>query len=286
MKEYTLYGREVALRGVEGPVNGPPVLLFHGLCDRWQALRPVLASLSTHWHLYATDLRGHGMSGRTPGRYLPDDYCRDASEFFTNRLTEPAVLFGHSAGALIALRCAAEHPNRVRAVISGDLFCSSQRLASLIERPESVAYCRQLQRLAAQPPDRIASSPLAKRFPTEARREWAVATSLLAPDVLQHHARGDGVAYMEGFDMDTVLARVRCPVLLLCGDPALGATMAEEDVTYARTRLDEGHVARLDGVGHDLGLFSGSARPLLRAIDEFLARVTAREPDDATPPVR
>ena len=87
---------------------------------------------------------------------------------------------------------------------------------------------------------------------------------------------------MEGFDMDTVLARVRCPVLLLCGDPALGATMAEEDVTYARTRLDEGHVARLDGVGHDLGLFSGSARPLLRAIDEFLEHLSTRETGHGT----
>lgn len=270
MRESKFQATEVVLNCADGPASGPHVLLLHGLFDRWEILRPIADSLSSHWHIHSFDMRGHGKSGRVTGKYLPQDYFRDAAEYLCERFTEPAVIFGHSAGGLIALWCAAEHPEHVRAVINGDLFCSSARLASLVQRWESIAYHEKLQSLAGKPMDRILSSELASYITNAGREAWAEAISLLDPDTVGHHASGDGLGYIEAVDTDVILSRVRCPVLLLSGDQDCGAVMTADDVEYACARLGGACHVRLKNVGHDLGLFSLNTEPLLQAVDQFL----------------
>ena len=269
-KQYQFQAHEVVLNCTEGPPAGPPILLLHGMCDRWQGLLPVAEFLSPRWQVHTFDLRGHGMSGRVPKGYLPQDYCRDAEEFLSSRFDEPAVLFGHSAGGFISLCCAASHPERVRAVINGDLFGSSERLSALIQRPESVAFYKELQSLAGQTTDRIATSSQASHQPSTTLTEWAMATSLLDPATLTHHVTGDGPGYVEAVNMDAILDRVKCPVLLISGDLTCGGVMSVEDVNYACDRLVDARHVRLDGVGHGLGLSTARPELLLQAIDDFL----------------
>ena len=59
---------------VEGPDNGPPMVLIHGLGSRWTAWDPVIDQFAEKWHVYAIDLRGHGDSGRVPDGYGFVDY--------------------------------------------------------------------------------------------------------------------------------------------------------------------------------------------------------------------
>ncbi|MFC2095585.1 alpha/beta fold hydrolase [Candidatus Bipolaricaulota bacterium] len=270
LRQYSFRASEVVLNCVEGSADGPPILLLHGMCDRWQGLLPVIDHVSPRWHVHAFDMRGHGMSEHVSGGYLPRDYGRDAEEFLCDRLTEPAILVGHSAGGLLALWCAARHPDRVRAVVNGDLFGSTERLAALIRRPESVAFYKALQPLAGQPENQIAASPLASRMPSQTLAEWSIATSLLDPATLSHHADGDGITYVAGIDMDAILAQVTCPVLLVAGDPSCGGVMSEEDVGYACDQLADAHHASLDEVGHGLGLTTARPEQLLQAIDDFI----------------
>ena len=215
-------------------------------------------------------MRGHGRSGRARGRYLPEHYFRDTAEYLCARFDEPVAIFGHSAGGLAALWCAAEYPGRVRAVINGDLFCSSERLAALIRHPRSVAFYREAKTLASQPIERILTSELANSIPEAGRTTWAEALNQLDPETMSYHARGAGDAYVESVDVGGILTRISCPVLLLSGDPAYGGIMNDEDVAVACSRLRDACHVRLKGVGHNLGLFSGAADPLLRAMGEFL----------------
>src|SRR6266851_3618379 len=53
----------------EGEASGPPLVLLHGGSLRWQSFLPLIPDLSQHWHVYAPDLRGHGLSGRVAGSY-------------------------------------------------------------------------------------------------------------------------------------------------------------------------------------------------------------------------
>ena len=272
--QYPFRAPELVLNCVEGPVAGPPMLFLHGLCDRWQWLRPILDHMSGRTHVHSFDMRGHGESSRAQGAYLPMDYALDAKAFIHGRLSEPAIVFGHSAGGLVALWCAATCPEKVRAVINGDLFGSTQRLADLIKRPESISYYGALQSLAGRSRDEIAESSLGARMPRETLDCWSISTSLLDPEVLRHYASGDGDAYVQGFNTDKILAGVACPVLLVSGEPSCGGVMAEEDIAYACDRIADAQHVQLRGLGHGLGLSTAKPEQLLEAIDGFMASLS------------
>src|SRR5262245_38718842 len=98
-----------ALHYVEGPANGPTLVLLHGVARNgtdWQNLMPELVK---EWHVVALDHRGHGESERSAaGDYLVIDYVRDAAAFVREHCRRPMTVFGHSLGAMVALGVAAE----------------------------------------------------------------------------------------------------------------------------------------------------------------------------------
>ncbi len=78
-----------------------------------------MPDLAADWHLYAPDFRGHGKSGRVPGAYRLQDYADDMIAFL-RQIPEPAVIFGHSLGGMVALLVAAQIPQHIRSVVVGD----------------------------------------------------------------------------------------------------------------------------------------------------------------------
>ena len=99
---------------------------------------------------------------------------------------------------------------------------------------------------------------------------WATTTIQLDPDVLAHHAKGDGAAYVVHVDVDAILREAACPVMLLSGEPQLGGVMSQEDAEYARARLKLAFHVAIENVGHDLSLSSSNVEPFLAAVNGFL----------------
>src|SRR6187551_706929 len=98
---------EVTLNYAEGSKSGPTMVMLHGGSVSWENLKPLIASLTEHWHVYAIDLRGHGKSGRpVDEEYHIVDYARDVVAFLQQKVNEPTVLMGHSLGGLAALATA------------------------------------------------------------------------------------------------------------------------------------------------------------------------------------
>lgn len=60
---------EVVLNYVEGPNNGPAILFIPGQSEFWQGYELVMPSFTRDYHVFAVDVRGHGKSTRTPGKY-------------------------------------------------------------------------------------------------------------------------------------------------------------------------------------------------------------------------
>ncbi len=279
----------VALNYAEGPPSGPPLVLIHGGGDRWQDFLPLLPALLDRWHVYALDLRGHGRSGRVPGRYRPEHYAADLVAFLAQRIQEPAVLFGHSLGGWVALLAAVERPDRVRAMVLGDPPLSIERFIAEEGRPEKVAFWRSLRALvcAAQGVADLAASlsdlPIAvpgQEAPVRFGdlpgvddlylRRWAKSLSQADPDVIKYHIEGRLRDYVACMDLDALLRRVACPFLLVQADPEAGAMVHDDDAERTLALLADGLHVRLEGVGHDLGLGSWEVAPLLRAVTGFL----------------
>ena len=107
------------LNVAEGAPSGLPLVMLHGVTRRWQTFRPLLPALENGWHVHALDFRGHGLSDRAGGAYRVVDYVADAVALVES-LPQPAFVYGHSLGAMVAAAVAAATPDHVRGVVLED----------------------------------------------------------------------------------------------------------------------------------------------------------------------
>lgn len=112
-----------------------PVLAIHGITSssqNWVAVARSLEQMAPAGRarrgeadtsaiaLLAVDLRGRGASNELPGPYGLAAHERDMVAVLDHFGIERGVVVGHSLGAYIAARVAADHPDRVRAVVLVD----------------------------------------------------------------------------------------------------------------------------------------------------------------------
>jgi pimeloyl-ACP methyl ester carboxylesterase len=258
----------VSINYAEGPDSGPPLVLIHGGSSRWQSWRRVIDPLAERFHLYATDLRGHGRSTWTPGHYRLFDHADDIASFLEHVAKAPAILLGHSLGGEIAMIVAALHPSLVRAVINEDAPLPANDKAGRVRR--AIAESRltlevMRENTGSALPDeelmrRIAEIPLGVETGRVVRfgdaiggdqdelRWWAATLRENDPAMI------DAVIEFEqthaGYD-EALFASIECPVMLLLADPELGG-FSDEEVAHAKTLLRGGRWIRADGLGHSM----------------------------------
>lgn len=100
--------------------TGTPVVLLHGIGRSAGVWKPLVTRLSKEpFHLVAFDLLGFGDSPKpTWPSYDIDVHARAAiASIVGEHFGQPAILIGHSLGALVALRVARLRPDLVRHVI-------------------------------------------------------------------------------------------------------------------------------------------------------------------------
>lgn len=113
---------------LSGPPTAPPILLLHGwTCDQldWSFQLPLLLALG--YQILALDLRGHGRSAAfpspaaAPNLYTPSALAADAAALLAHfNFTQPALVVGHSLGALVAAMVAVERAELVRGLVLVD----------------------------------------------------------------------------------------------------------------------------------------------------------------------
>jgi len=124
---------DVRLNYVEGPKNGPPLLLIPGQTMPWESYRRVLPGLSRRFHVLAMDVRGHGRSTWSKGNYSFPAMAKDAAAVLRASTTERAIVSGNSSGGVAAVALASMEPDLVRALVPEDppLFsCEHPRILS------------------------------------------------------------------------------------------------------------------------------------------------------------
>jgi pimeloyl-ACP methyl ester carboxylesterase len=113
-------GRLAAFR-LGSPVAGAPVVVaVHGITATSRAWLPVARALSGRAAIVALDLRGRGASNALPPPYGTAAHVSDVLAVLDHLELERAVIAGHSLGAYVVARLAAEHPDRVRTAVLVD----------------------------------------------------------------------------------------------------------------------------------------------------------------------
>lgn len=110
-------GHEIAYTEA-GPVDGEVVVLLHGLASDSQTWDKAIGPLADHGlRVLAVDLIGHGLSAKSGGGYLLDDFA-DSLRALLDVLGVPeATMCGHSLGGAIAVHFGARYPQRLRRLI-------------------------------------------------------------------------------------------------------------------------------------------------------------------------
>jgi pimeloyl-ACP methyl ester carboxylesterase len=279
LKERSFQHGPVTLNFMEGPNNGPPLLLLHGITQRWQEFVQIIPALTSRYHLYALDFRGHGRSGRVKGGYRGEDYSHDVLEFLDRVIEDSALVFGHSLGGMVSLYLSAHYPSRIRAQAVGDSIIFGTDLAGTVltsmfgQVRDLIVLDRSYEALCRAIPEMCLESPVFGKVPMKMFPgcddaylfAWARCLSQMDPDVLNMTL--DGRAFL-GWEPAELIQKINCPTLLIQADPKMGGLMSDYDVQQIKAACPNVQHALMAGIGHSLHMYD--ATPVVRALTNFL----------------
>ncbi len=212
--------------------SGSPLVFLHGVGLRAEAWWPQIEAFSTDYQIYAIDMPGHGESPCFEhDKPVLADYVAKLASFFDTELTEPAVVIGHSMGALLALSLASKHPNLVKAVVPLNTIYqrSNEAKTAVMARANS---------LRTEHPLDLASAPVKRWFGETPTGTDSINAELCRAWLENANLRGYADAYSVFSTVDGIsrsaLKELTQPVLFITGtddansSPAMSERMAEE----------------------------------------------------------
>ncbi len=253
----------------EGPDNGPPMVLIHGLGGQWANWESIIGAFSKRWHIYAIELRGHGDSGRVTGKYGFDDYPMEVVEFLQNVISRPAYVVGHSLGGVTAAGVCARAPELIAAAVLEDpplyirewfdesnfapMFQSILDIRNKnLDEQETATELRKIDQASSDQAILMRAKAVMKADPGI----WAAAL--------------DG-RISESWKPDDILVEAKSPVLLIQANPDLGGALRDAEATRAIDLLEQGRYVRWDDSGH--GVHNEFPDRFVQLVNAFFGQV-------------
>jgi pimeloyl-ACP methyl ester carboxylesterase len=236
--------------------GSPTLLALHGWTDSAEVFAPLAAALHRRWPVVAPDAPAHGGTPLRDGPYVIADHATSATAVLdavgSSRLAgaghRTAVLYGHSMGALTAARVAAARPHLVRGLVLEDparttlrRAGSSARMRIWMQGLRSGDHASRLAWVRANHPD----------WPAAELEPWARSKAAVDLEHLERPADW-------GEPLPALLSEVRCPVLIIRGEPARGGIVSRTGARRCAAAcpggaqvlaLDAGHSPRREAPG-------------------------------------
>mgnify|MGYP003956554615 FL=1 len=258
-------GRHLTVGGVrlhyhEFPGDGPPLLLVPGITSPAIMWDFVSRRLADFCHVFTLDTRGRGLSSSGDDlEYWLADYAADTQGVIEQLGLEKPVIAGHSMGARIALKLAADAPSLV-----GPLILIDPPVSGPGRRDYPIALPWYLDAMHAASHGQVtdASSPILKNWTAEQialRDQWLPTCTVKA--VTQSHR-----SFHEE-DVHVLMPAIAAPTLLIYAET--GGTITDEDAAEIIRLIPDSRSIRIDGVGHmipwdDLETFARTIENFLR----------------------
>lgn len=224
---------------------GTPVVFLHGFSDMGECWNAFVDRLALDVPVYLVDAPAHGYSTFDPARDYTEQLVARTIESIRT-LGVQVILVGHSMGALESMYIAGDAPELVKAIVLEDppmaADLSQWRDPATIEGlfnfltafHDQDPVSAEAQILAAQP-----------GWPAAEFEPWVRSKQLADPAMRKRF-----VIHRE--PMETTLARISCPALLLTGDPEAHAIVTPETVAWARSLCPSLQFSHFRGAGHSI----------------------------------
>jgi pimeloyl-ACP methyl ester carboxylesterase len=225
-----------------------PLVVLHGVTDWGLDWARFARRVEGNLDCVLVDQRGHGYSDKPEGGYTNPQMAEDAWGVIQHlRLERPAVM-GHSMGGGVALTLAAAHPEEIDRLLLVDpaVWLDTQRAARTRQPAEGRrAGLKERQALGR----RALTGQVRASRPTWDAEDIANAvegTLLVSPNVYSDERR------TEPSDYEAQLRALRCPTLVVRGEPDRGAIISDESARRIRELVpnDLARVVQIAGTGH------------------------------------
>lgn len=252
-----------------GAGEKPPLVLLHGFSDNGLCWSEVARQWESDFDIIMSDARGHGLSsGSASGNYQRQAMVEDAVALIRALSPGPVLLGGHSMGGGTAAVVASECPDLVRAVLLEDAALFLPRRQPTGSQEEARQRFGWLIEVRAQSLDeRKAACQKNTGWSEVTVEQWAISKGQLNEDFLP---TGPASVSGEHPSME-ILATIRCPLLLVTGDPARGALITSEQASQVLAAQPHAHELHIPDTGHCIRY--DQPRAYIESVGEWLRNI-------------
>lgn len=286
MKKQKFDTGTLQLNFIETTDKGIPLLLLHGGSSRWQTFSSIIPDLEDLAHIFAVDLRGHGKSDRGDN-YQIQSYAADIAAFIERHIQKPTIVFGHSLGGMVGIVLAANYPGLVRGLIIGDSPFSSDVLKSgdnahvkkwkkMIEQGKSAKeITEELKNAEIYVPTKKKTVKARELYGEHDPYFEVMGVSLSQNDPAILESVTDKVdENFAAYKTEKLFPKIKCPVLVLQGDPEYGGLIKDEDIMKAKNLLSSARYYKCNKIGH--GLFTENNEQIVKQLISFIKDIESK----------
>jgi N-formylmaleamate deformylase len=230
--------------------DGLSLVFAHGVGDDGWCWSVVAEALAPAYDVVLVDARGHGRSAEPADGYGAAVQADDLRRVIGVLELDEPVLVGHSMGAMTVLALAATSPALPRALVLEDpppWWMPPAPAAAGVTRAQMRADMAAMKRMTHRELC-VQQRQAAPHWPEAEIIRWAEAKQRMSPQVAEIFDTPGG----SGVDWSRDLAGVRCPVLLITGDPEHGALTTPEAVAALRQPIPGLQSVSLPDAGHSV----------------------------------
>ena len=226
----------------------PPLLLAHGYTDYGLYWTRVAQALEADYDVVMPDARGHGHSPGPDEPYTSDLHADDLAGVIAALNLGQPVAIGHSMGAVNVSLLASRHPDSVSvAVLEDPPWYLTPRTSGEAWRQRWLDWKQDIIERQKQPREALIAQS------EQQNSKWHRADhEAWADSKLQFDVRAFDLFQIMPRRWQEVLQDIRCPAMLMTGDPAQGGLVTPELAQEAAALKPDLQVIQIDDAGHSI----------------------------------
>jgi pimeloyl-ACP methyl ester carboxylesterase len=246
--------------------TGLPIVFIHGVATLGELWAEDLADLATDFRIIVYDRRGYGASSSSPRNWRA--HAEDTVALIKELNAAPAVIIGYSAGAIIALDLALNHPDLVAGIVLLDpafniTRCLTPQLLKTLSIVKLLRWVRGDRPAAEHWLRYVSSYPTGgSAYETKASEKRRAKLLANATGIFADLASGQG-----NVDEDQ-LTEIRVPVTIV--DAMLSPRFLRKSCQRLKKLLPQAGNVTLKNSGHWIGLDAGDR--LINVLRETVSR--------------
>ena len=246
----------------------PPLVMVHGISDDGLCWEVVANALADRYDCVLVDMRGHGKSEAPEVGYTTETLARELAGFIEGLGLDKPIVLGHSMGAATTLLMAGMFPNIPRAIMLEDppaFWRQREDPPEARQMRERLIRNFHIQKRMTYA-ELVAEAKQTRDTWSEREIEnWANAKLRFSPKIeeLVH------VLSLGDVDFPELIRRVKCPALLIAGEPAAGAIATDNDIASLRELVPHLVSEKVEGAGHSIRRYD--FKNYMDVVNRFLA---------------